>query len=204
MEAGEVVVVDVGADVGHYAGDVTRTLPVSGVFTSRQRQVYEAVLECQRRAFAACRRGATLNGLNEAARAAAVERGFGDFFNFSVWRHTTSHHLGLDVHDTAYYGFSLYPGLVITVEPGIYLPDENLGVRIEDDVLVTEGDCLVLSGSAPREAADVEAAIGGVLSPPFGDDPSRLPAVSPVLRLLSRPPVRPIHGGPIPWGAFGD
>jgi Xaa-Pro aminopeptidase len=204
MEAGEVVVVDVGADVIQYAGDITRTLPVSGFFTARQRQVYEAVLECQRRVFAACRPGATLAGLNEAARGAAVERGFGDFFNFSGWRHSTCHHLGLDVHDTAYYGVPLSPGMVITVEPGIYLPGENLGVRIEDDVLITAGDCLILSESAPRAAADVEAAIAGILPPPSGDDSSRRLAVSPVLRLLSRPPVRRIHGGPVPWGGPGD
>ncbi len=99
MQAGEVVVVDVGAEFARYAGDITRTLPVSGVFTARQREVYDILLECQRRAITACRPGATLSVMHEAAKAYAEEKGYGAYFNFSGWRHGTSHHLGLDVHD---------------------------------------------------------------------------------------------------------
>lgn len=160
MEAGEVVVVDVGAEFARYAGDITRTLPVSGVFTARQREVYDVVLECQRRAIAACRPGATLADMHAAAKAYAEARGYGDFFNYSGWRHGTSHFLGLDVHDPSY-GQTLAPGMVITVEPGIYLPAESLGIRIEDDVLVTETGCVVISDIVPRRADEIEAVIAG-------------------------------------------
>ena len=165
MGAGEVVVVDVGAELGCYAGDITRTLPVSGVFTARQREVYDVVLECQRRAIAACRPYTmAISGLDTAAKAYAVEKGYGAAFNFSGWRHGTSHSLGLDVHDPIYKQ-TLVPGMVITIEPGIYLPDENLGIRIEDDVLITATGCVVLTDGVPRTADDVEAAIAGVWTP---------------------------------------
>lgn len=181
MEAGEVVVVDVGAEFARYSGDITRTLPVSGVFTARQREVYDVVLECQRRAILACRPGVPLSVPHEAARAYAEENGYAAYFNFSGWRHGTSHHLGLDVHDPAVSGAVLAPGMVITVEPGIYIPGENLGIRIEDDVLIIEKGCLVLSGYVPKTADEVEAAIAGAVSPRDRGD---------IRRGADRPPVR--------------
>ena len=153
--------VDVGAEFGRYAGDVTRTLPVSGVFTARQRAVYEVVLECQSRVIAACRPGITLAQLNAVATSCAEEKGFGTYVNFSGWRHSTCHSLGLDVHDPFLNAVPLAPGMVITVEPGIYLPDENLGIRIEDDVLITSGACVVLSRIAPRAPDEIESAVAG-------------------------------------------
>jgi len=167
MEAGEVVVMDVGAEVERYAGDITRTAPVSGQFTPRQREVYEVVLEMQRRVFAACRPGVTLKQLDDVAKAYATEKGFGAYFNFSGWRHGTSHSLGLDVHDP-FYATSLGAGMVITVEPGIYLPAENLGVRIEDDVLITATGAVVLTADIPREAAEIEALMAGRWDPQEG------------------------------------
>jgi Xaa-Pro aminopeptidase len=161
MEAGEVVVVDVGAEFARYAGDITRTLPVSGVFTARQREVYNVVLECQRRAITACRPNTTLSEVHAAAQAYAEEKGYGDFFNYSGWRHGTSHHLGLDVHDPSVSGAVLEPGMVITVEPGIYIPGENLGIRIEDDVLITGAGCVIISDIVPRQADEIEAVIAG-------------------------------------------
>jgi len=161
MAAGEVVTVDVGAEFGRYAGDITRTLPVSGVFTARQREVYEVVLECQRRVIEACRPGVTLASLNTIATACAAEKGYGAFVNFSDWRHSTCHSLGLDVHDP-FSGAALAPGMVITVEPGIYLPAENLGIRIEDDVLITAAGCVILSGVIPRKADEIEAVMAGL------------------------------------------
>ena len=163
MSAGEVVVVDVGAEFGRYAGDVTRTLPVSGVFTARQRQVYEVVLECQRRVFEACRPGVTLAYLNTVATSCAAEKGYGAYVNFSGWRHGTCHSLGLDAHDPYISSVPLAPGMIITVEPGIYLPGENLGVRVEDDVLITPGACIVLTHARPRAPDEIEAAIAGRL-----------------------------------------
>jgi Xaa-Pro aminopeptidase len=160
MNAGEVVTVDIGAEYARYAGDVTRTLPVSGVFTARQREVYEVVLECQRRVFEACRPGATWADLNSVATTYAAEKGYWAYVNFSDWRHSTCHSLGLDVHDPVS-ASPLAPGMIITVEPGIYLPAENLGVRIEDDVLITNGPCIILTNSMPRKPDEIEAAIAG-------------------------------------------
>jgi hypothetical protein len=167
MEAGDVVVMDVGAEYGRYAGDITRTAPVSGQFTPRQREVYEIVLEIQRRVFAACRPGVTLLDLNNVAKAWATEKGYGAYFNFSGWRHSTCHSLGLDAHDPFTSGRPLAAGMVITVEPGIYLPAENLGVRIEDDVRITENAGVVLTADVPREAAEIEAVIAGRFQPKY-------------------------------------
>jgi Xaa-Pro aminopeptidase len=161
MNAGEVVTVDVGAEFGRYAGDITRTLPVSGTFTARQREVYEVVLECQRRVIEACRPGITLASLNTIATTCAAEKGYGAFVNFSDWRHSTCHSLGLDVHDPFIGSTALAPGMVITVEPGIYLPAENLGVRIEDDVLITAGAPVILSSVLPRDPDGIEALMAG-------------------------------------------
>jgi Xaa-Pro aminopeptidase len=167
MEAGDVVVMDVGAEYGRYAGDITRTAPVSGHFTPRQREVYEIVLEIQRRVFAACRPGVTLLDLNNVAKACAKEKGYGAYFNFSGWRHSTCHSLGLDAHDPFTSGRPLAAGMVITVEPGIYLPAENLGVRIEDDVRITENAGVVLTADVPREAAEIEAVMAGRFQPEY-------------------------------------
>jgi Xaa-Pro aminopeptidase len=185
MEAGEVVVMDVGAEYERYAGDITRTVPVSGEFTPRQREVYDVVLEMQRRVFAAARRGVTLTDLNNVAKEYAVAMGFGDYFNFSGWRHGTCHSLGLDVHDLFHSGYTLAPGMVITVEPGIYFIDALLGpaladpvkaaflvpevvarfrgfggVRIEDDVLVTADGADNLT-CVPRDVEEIEAVMAG-------------------------------------------
>lgn len=163
MNAGEVVSVDVGAEFGRYAGDVTRTLPVSGTFTARQREVYDVVIECQQRVIDACRTGATWAGLDSIAIAYAAEKGYGAFVNFADWRHSTCHSLGLDVHDPKGYSY-LAAGMVITVEPGIYLPDEGFGIRIEDDVLITNGAPVILSSVVPRTADGIEALMASSVS----------------------------------------
>jgi len=159
MEAGELVLVDVGAEYAGYAGDVTRTFPVSGRFTDRQRSLYDLVLETQRAAIDAVRPGVTIDELNRIARAAMAaasgdlcgERGCEPYFI-----HGLAHHLGLDVHDPGIPGRPLAPGMVITIEPGLYLPDEGIGIRIEDDVLVTPEGHEILSGAAPKAAEAVE------------------------------------------------
>jgi Xaa-Pro aminopeptidase len=184
MEAGEVVVLDVGAEYGRYAGDITRTVPVSGQFTPRQREIYEIVIEMQRRVFAACRPGITLLDLDEVAKAYATEKGYGAFFNFSGWRHGTCHSLGLDVHDP-FWSRSLAAGMVITVEPGIYLPAENLGIRLEDDVRITDVGGVVLTADVPREAADIEAVMAGRLPPDDRKD-SRQGGIVPPRRKIER------------------
>ena len=149
---GELVLMDVGAEIYGYTADITRTVPASGRFTPRQRRIYELVLRAQKAGIEAVRPGATLRDVHRAARRVIDQAGYGEAFP-----HGTSHWLGLDVHDVGSYGRPLEPGMVLTVEPGIYLPDENLGIRIEDDVLVTEGDPIVLSAGVPREVEELEA-----------------------------------------------
>jgi len=168
MRAGDLVVCDVGAEYGRYTADVTRTFPVSGKFTARQREVYEAVLAAQEAGIAAVRPGATVAEVHAAAQAVLKQRGLDRYFF-----HGTSHWLGLDVHDVGAYATKLAPGMVLTVEPGAYIADEELGVRIEDDVLVTEDGHEVLSKGAPRHPADIEAlmserGVGNLEPRPFG------------------------------------
>lgn len=151
MQAGDLVVVDIGSEYGGYAGDVTRTYPVSGKFTPRQREIYQIVLDAQREALALVKPGATFRQIHQAAFNYISSKGYGPDFI-----HSTNHHLGLYVHDVGDQRRPLEPGMVLTVEPGIYLEKEQLGVRIEDDVVVTESGYRMLS-DFPREIADIEA-----------------------------------------------
>jgi len=150
-EPGDLVVMDVGAEYSGYAGDLTRTMPISGKFTVRQREIYEIVLEAQRRAIEACRPGITLNEIDRVAREFIEGLGYGAYFT-----HRIGHSLGLDVHDPWFNEATFVPGVVITIEPGIYIAAENLGVRIEDDVLITEFGGTSLSSSLPKEPEDIE------------------------------------------------
>lgn len=150
-EPGDVVVMDVGAQYLGYAGDLTRTMPISGKFTARQKEVYTIVLEAQQLAIEACRPGVTLDDINEIAHEYIGRLGYGEYFYHSI-----GHSLGLDVHDPWFAGAALVPGEVITIEPGIYIASENLGIRIEDDFLVTEYGCTCLSSSLPKRPDDIE------------------------------------------------
>ncbi len=153
MQDGEVVVCDVGADWEHYAADVTRTFPINGKFTPRQREVYNTVLRAHRAALARCKPGAMLReDIHMAAVHVIEEAGFTDKFP-----HGTSHFLGLEVHDVGVYDEPLTAGTIITIEPGIYLPEENIGFRIEDDVLITATGYRVLSNHIPRTIEEIEA-----------------------------------------------
>jgi len=158
---GDLVLMDIGAEYGWYAADVTRTVPVSGRFTDRQRRVYQIVYEAQEAVFRTIRPGLPYGEVNRVARdvVAAGLIGLGLIQDKSdvgkYLPHGITHGLGLDVHDPMPEA-TLAPGMVITVEPGIYIPEESLGVRIEDDVLVTETGCEILSAGAPRSAGEVE------------------------------------------------
>ncbi len=156
LREGDLIVMDVGAELWGYTADVTRTVPVSGRFTARQRAVYDVVLRAQAAGIAAVRPGATLRDVDQAAREVIQGAGYGRAFP-----HGTCHWLGLDVHDVGAYERALEPGMVLTVEPGVYLPDEGIGIRIEDDVVVTADGCRVLSGGVPRAPDALEALLAG-------------------------------------------
>ncbi len=153
---------DLGAEFGYYTADVTRTIPVSGRFTPRQREIYELVLGAQQAAIDAIRPGVTFRELDQVARQylnanSGDKCGPGGCARYFV--HGLSHWIGMDVHDVG--NGPLAPGMAFTIEPGIYIPDEALGVRIEDDFLVTATGYLHLSRGAPRTVAEVERAMRG-------------------------------------------
>lgn len=187
MRDGDLLLVDAGCEYGYYAADITRTFPVSGRFSPVQRAVYDVVLAAQAASIAKAGPGATLEQIHEAATrvlceglvelgvlggsadAALSEGTYKPFF-----MHKTSHYLGMDVHDVGRYYEQgkprpLEPGVVITVEPGLYFaPDapesaarfRGIGVRIEDDLLIEPHGVRVLSSSVPKEPAEVECACG--------------------------------------------
>lgn len=162
IKDGDVVVIDVGGEYGGYAADITRTLPANGKFTPRQREIYDIVLGAQNAALAAMKPGAALYGGKDSLQQIVT-----DYINTHghdkegrtlgrYYPHGVSHHLGLDVHDPGDRNRPLEPGMVVTVEPGIYIPEENLGVRIEDDVLVTKDGYKLLTARLPRTAEEME------------------------------------------------
>ena len=158
--AGDLVVMDIGAEYGYYSADVTRTIPISGRFTSRQRKVYDLVYATQQAAIDSVRPGISIARLSQIAQE-YMQAHSGDICGSEpcnrYYIHGLSHWLGMDVHDVGgSLSVPLRPGMVFTIEPGIYIPEESLGVRIEDDILVTETGGEVLSRGAPRKAEDVE------------------------------------------------
>jgi len=183
MEDGDLLLIDAGAEVDYYACDVTRTFPISGKFTPPQRDVYEIVLEAQLAAIEAVRPGATIDEIHAIAvrrvteglvRVGLLEGAVDDLIEKNAFRayfmHRTSHWLGMDVHDVGAYHVSgkprpLEPGMVLTVEPGIYISEtapgidpkwRGIGVRIEDDVLVTANGPDVLTAEIPKSVADLQ------------------------------------------------
>jgi Xaa-Pro aminopeptidase len=173
IKDGDVVVIDVGGEYGGYAADITRTLPANGKFTARQREIYEIVLGAQNAAIAALKPGAKLYNSPDSLMQISM-----DYINThgkdkdgkplgKYYIHGLSHHLGLDVHDPGDRLRPMEPGMVVTMEPGIYIPEENLGVRIEDDVLVTADGNKILTERLPRAPDEIEAimAQGAAASP---------------------------------------
>lgn len=150
-EDGDLLVLDCGAEINGYASDITRTFPVSGTFTDRQREIYELVLKAQNAAIKAVKPGVTMVDVDNAARKVITDAGYGDAF-----LHGTGHQLGLETHDPGTLT-KLKPGMVVTIEPGIYLRDEKIGVRIEDDILVTKDGRKNMSSAIPKTVKDVEA-----------------------------------------------
>ncbi|HEX8832018.1 MAG TPA: aminopeptidase P N-terminal domain-containing protein [Longimicrobium sp.] len=187
LEDGDLVLIDAGAALGLYCSDITRTFPANGRFTPAQREVYEVVLAAEEAAIAAIRPGAPFTAIHEAARRILVQ-GMIDFglvagtvdeviearAHQRFFMHQTSHFLGLDVHDVGAYAnadgtpVALEPGMVLTVEPGLYIPAADdvperyrgIGVRIEDDVIVTPAGHEVITRAVPVDPDEIEALVG--------------------------------------------
>lgn len=152
LEEEELVMIDYGAEYNHYVADISRTWPTGKKFTKRQREVYEAVYAAQEAAFKECKPGSTLAKVDAAAQKVLKARGYG-----KMW-HGTCHWLGMSTHDVGRYtNYVFEPGMAFTVEPGIYLPEENMGVRIEDVVVITEDGYELISSVIPRDIDEIEA-----------------------------------------------
>lgn len=168
MKAGDVVVIDAAAEYSMYAADITRTLPVNGHFTPRQKEIYEIVLGAQEAAIAAFQSGKSMlvgdsdESLDKVARNYIKNHGkdlHGQPLD-QYFIHGLGHYIGLNVHDPGDYKTPLAPGIVFTIEPGIYIPEENIGVRTEDDFLVgADGKLIKLSAALPSKPEDVEKAM---------------------------------------------
>lgn len=159
LQKNEVVVVDIGARCQNYCADITRTYPVSGKFTPRQREIYELVLETQTYVAEQAKPGIWMvnkdkpgQSLLHLAREFLREKGGYDQY----FIHGIGHYLGIDVHDVGSYVTPLQDGDVITIEPGIYIPSEKLGVRIEDNYLITAKGAICLSDQIAKEVDEVE------------------------------------------------
>jgi len=171
-QAGDLILMDVGAAYGNYSSDMTRTVPVSGKFTPRQRAVYEAVLRVEEAAIQLLISGAFIKEYHQEVGKIMTDEliGLGLLDKITVknqdpekpaykkyFMHGTSHHLGLDTHDYGSMDTPLQANMVLTVEPGIYIPEENFGIRIEDDVVIQEqGPPLNLMQNIPKDPDEIE------------------------------------------------
>lgn len=164
---GDLVLVDCGAQYGWYCGDITRTFPVNGKYTPLQKQIYDIVLEGQRRVIETIRPGVKFSKLNETLK----EFYFEELKNLGLvsspeevskyYFHGVSHYLGAETHDIGRYGDrTLVPGMVLTVEPGLYIEEYGIGIRTEDDALVTENGCELLSNGFMKTTEEIEEFMG--------------------------------------------
>ena len=164
---GDLVLVDCGAQYGWYCGDITRTFPVNGKYTPLQKQIYDIVLEGQRRVIETIKPGVKFSRLNETLK----EFYFEELKNLGLvsspeevskyYFHGVSHYLGAETHDIGRYGDrTLVPGMVLTVEPGLYIEEYGIGIRTEDDALVTENGCELLSDGFMKTTEEIEEFMG--------------------------------------------
>lgn len=159
LSSDELLTMDVGANFGHYCADITRTVALAERASRRQQNVHEAVQAAQDYAYSLLKPGVQLGEyekqmeqfVGEKLRELGLIKTIDHIQVRHYFPHATSHFLGIDVHDSGDYDHPLEAGMVITVEPGIYIPEEGIGVRIEDDVLITPDGCKVLSSKLPRE-----------------------------------------------------
>ncbi|WP_106476739.1 Xaa-Pro aminopeptidase [Phytohalomonas tamaricis] len=195
LDEGDLVLIDAGGEFDLYAGDITRTFPVNGRFSAAQRQLYQIVLNAQKRAVAAVGPGNTLSAIHDGVvrdltqglielglLAGDVQACIDDSSYRRFYLHSTSHWLGLDTHDVGDYKQDdvprpLVPGMVVTIEPGLYIPDADdipaafrgIGIRIEDDVIVTVDGGEVTTGAVPKEMDDIEALMAASRSSDHGE-----------------------------------
>ena len=159
IQAEDMIVMDIGCEFDHYCADITRTIPANGKFNPQQKEIYNIVLEANLEIIKNLSPGFTLVQMDSVQRAVIGKYGYGKYV-----RHGPTHYLGLDVHDVGDWKEPLQPGCVVTVEPGIYissksdLPKEywNIGIRIEDDVLITKDGCRILSKALPKTIEEIE------------------------------------------------
>lgn len=176
LKDGDILLMDVGAEYANYNADMTRTIPINGTYTKRQKDVYNAVLRVKNAATDLLKPGNRIPEYH-AAVGKLMEKELVDLGLISMedikdespdwpaykkyFMHGTSHHLGIDVHDVASIYKVFEPGMVFTVEPGIYIPEENIGIRIEDDIVITEEGHLNLMQNIPIEAEEIEEIMNG-------------------------------------------
>ena len=160
MAAGEVLLIDYGPEVDHYATDITRTWPVDGRFNERQAQLYDAVLAAQAAGIEAAAPGRKIRDVDRACADVLRKRGLADLI-----RHSSCHYIGMEVHDVGATSAELVPGVAFTIEPGVYEPETGIGIRIEDVVVITADGCEVLTAGVPRDRGRIEALVAetGVL-----------------------------------------
>lgn len=156
IEDGDLVLIDAGPEVDHYATDITRTFPANGKFTPEQRKIYDVVLRAQQAAIDHIRPGVTWEELQDIASKVIADAGYYDFYI-----HSLGHPVGLEVHDANLPELPLVEGMVVTMEPGIYLPGAKIGIRIEDMILVTRNGARILSDKLPRSAEAIEKLMAG-------------------------------------------
>ena len=163
IKDGDLLLLDLGAKYGNYCSDITRTYPANGKYTPRQRQFYDLVLKANLEVKKAARPGVTLKDLNDVAKKVLGE-GLVELGLISdpaevgkYYMHSVSHSIGIDCHDVTVGGRELRPGWIISDEPGLYIDEEKIGIRIEDDLLITEDGCECLSESILRDPDQIEA-----------------------------------------------
>ena len=167
IKAGSLLLMDLGAKYNNYCSDITRTYPADGVYTPRQKELYQLVLKANIAVAEAARPGITTKDLNDIAKTVLGEglvkmgmiedvKDVGKYY-----MHGVSHAIGIDCHDACLVGDVLKPGWIISDEPGLYVDEEEIGIRIEDDLLITEDGCEVLSKDIIRDPEEIEKFMKG-------------------------------------------
>lgn len=162
IDKNSLILCDVGASYEHYCADVTRVFPVNGKFSQYQKKIYQIVLNCNKKIISVIKPGKTMFEIQELTKKFLAEQCLKEKIITKLsdikkyYFHNISHHLGLDVHDVGDIDKKFEPGMIVTVEPGLYIQEKKIGIRIEDDVLITKNGCKCLTKFIPKEIKDVE------------------------------------------------